>query len=68
VENDVYTVAERGLWRDDAFRATPAELAAMIRGAAMAAARRDGRIATASVERAHPALEPYQVVMPYFGP
>jgi GNAT superfamily N-acetyltransferase len=43
--NEVYAVAEAGLWREGAKRTTPADLAAGIRAGELAVARRDGRLA-----------------------
>ena len=42
--NDVYEVAESGLWRDGATRTTPSELAELIRAGQIAVATRDGRV------------------------
>jgi GNAT superfamily N-acetyltransferase len=42
--NDVYAVAERGLWRDGATRTTASELAGLIAAGEIAVATRDGRI------------------------
>ena len=42
--NDVYEVAERGLWRDGATRTTTSELAELIRAGQIAVATVDGRI------------------------
>src|SRR5262245_42863456 len=43
--NDVYTVAENGLWTHGATRTTPCELARLIGARQIAVARCDGRIA-----------------------
>jgi GNAT superfamily N-acetyltransferase len=43
--NDVYAIAERGLWHDGATRTTATELAELIRAPQIAVATRDGRIA-----------------------
>ncbi len=43
--NDVYAVAESGLWRDGFTRTTPPELAELIAGGEIVVAKRDGRIA-----------------------
>ena len=42
--NDVYEVAERGLWRDGATRTTAAEMADLVHAGQIAVARRDGHI------------------------
>jgi GNAT superfamily N-acetyltransferase len=42
--NDVYEVAESGLWRDDAIRTTTSEIADFIATGQIVVARRDGRI------------------------
>jgi GNAT superfamily N-acetyltransferase len=42
--NDVYEIAESGLWRDGATRTTPSELAERIRAGQIAVATRDGRV------------------------
>jgi GNAT superfamily N-acetyltransferase len=42
--NDVYAVAENGLWRDDAARTTAAQVAELIRAGQIAVATRDARI------------------------
>jgi GNAT superfamily N-acetyltransferase len=42
--NRVYAVAERGLWRDDATRTTPSEIADLIRAGEVVVARRHGRV------------------------
>jgi GNAT superfamily N-acetyltransferase len=42
--NDVYAVAESGLWRDGATRTTPSEVAELIRAEQIAVATRHGRI------------------------
>jgi GNAT superfamily N-acetyltransferase len=42
--NDVYEIAESGLWRDGATRTTPSELAELIRAGQIAVATRDGRV------------------------
>jgi GNAT superfamily N-acetyltransferase len=42
--NDVYAIAERGLWRDGAIRTTAAELAEEIRAREIAVATRNGDI------------------------
>jgi GNAT superfamily N-acetyltransferase len=42
--NDVYATAERGLWRDEATRTTPAEVAELISGRQIAVATRDGHL------------------------
>lgn len=42
--NDVYAVAESGLWRDEATRTTTTEVAELIRLGEIAVATRDGRI------------------------
>jgi GNAT superfamily N-acetyltransferase len=43
--NDVYAVAESGLWRDGAMRTTASELAELIRAGQIAVATRQGQIA-----------------------
>src|SRR5690242_583257 len=45
--NDVYAVAEQGLWRDDATRTTAPQLAQLIEAREIAVARVDGEIAGA---------------------
>lgn len=45
--NDVYAVAEAGLWRDGADRTTTAEIAGLVRAGEIAVATRDGEIAGA---------------------
>jgi len=42
--NDVYAVAEAGLWRDDAARTSAAQMAELIRAREIAVATRDGSI------------------------
>jgi GNAT superfamily N-acetyltransferase len=42
--NDVYAVAESGLWRDGATRTTPSEVADLIRAREIVVARREGRV------------------------
>jgi GNAT superfamily N-acetyltransferase len=42
--NEVYDVAERGLWREGATRTTTAELAGLIRAGEIALATRDGEV------------------------
>jgi GNAT superfamily N-acetyltransferase len=42
--NDVYAIAERGLWREGATRTTASELAALIGAQQIAVATRDGEI------------------------
>ncbi len=42
--NDVYAIAESGLWRDGAARTTSAEVAELIRSRQIAVAARDGHI------------------------
>ena len=42
--NEVYETAERGLWRDEATRTTPTEIAELIRAEEIAVAREDGQI------------------------
>jgi GNAT superfamily N-acetyltransferase len=42
--NEVYATAERGLWRDDATRTTPAEVAELIRAGELAVAGEDGQV------------------------
>lgn len=42
--NEVYATAERGLWRDEARRTTPAEVAELIRAGEMAVASEDGQL------------------------
>jgi GNAT superfamily N-acetyltransferase len=42
--NDVYQVAESGLWRDEATRTTASELAGLIEAGEVAVATREGRI------------------------
>jgi GNAT superfamily N-acetyltransferase len=42
--NDVYAVAEHGLWADGAYRTTPEQLAELTRSGELAVARVDGEI------------------------
>ena len=42
--NDVYAVAERGMWRDDATRTTPDEIAELVRAGEIVVATREGAI------------------------
>lgn len=43
--NEVYAVAEKGLWQDGTARTTPAEIAALVAAGEIAVAERDGQIA-----------------------